>query len=112
MKDKKIFQQNCMSWGKNACKSKDLKELHKKKIEDGKKFNWPEGTELDKYNKICKECDHPLEIKEDKCPACESYPASLIGSPFHQKRKVNSIPRYRYRCDKCGRELASTKKFF
>ena len=113
----RIFQQNCNSWGKIACKSKDLNDLYRNKVIEGKKFKLPEGKKLEKYNKICFECDMALEIKERKCPICGSdrlnhQPLVSIKNiviPLYDI-KSPACNTYNYRCNNCRRFLYSTKK--
>lgn len=110
---KRIFEQFCNYWRKPTCPSGELKSLYKKKVIEGKKFNWPEGKELDKYDEICKECNKPLEINKAECPACEAtnYKIQLIGDPFSQHRRAGTVKIYRYQCVSCGRELTSKRLF-
>ncbi|GAF69245.1 unnamed protein product, partial [marine sediment metagenome] len=43
-----------------SCPSEDLRNLYKKKMDEGKDFNFPEGSGLKRLNEICSKCKVPL----------------------------------------------------
>ncbi len=111
--------EHCEGW-ENCDESEDLRKLFEKKIIEGKEFKLPEGDELEKYNKICRNCNYSLEIEERKCPVCgnENLQASPLVS-FHEKQprpipitliEAGGITQYLYRCENCKRLLYSYKK--
>jgi len=114
-----IFQ-ICESWDNRNCPNEDLRELHEKKMIEGKKFKMPEREELERLNEICSNCKNALPIDEKECPICGNE--NLQGSPlilFHEKQpqpipltsiESGGITQYLYRCENCKRLLYSHKE--
>lgn len=95
---------NCEFWDERmVCPFKDLRELYKKKMNEGEMFEFPRGDGLKRLNKICSSCKVPLFIEEKKCPIC--------GSKEIQTWIMNSsseyIHTYNYNCIQCKRVLYS-----
>jgi len=100
----KAICQICEFWDERmVCPSEDLRNLYKKKMNEGEDFKLPEGNELKRLNEICSKCKVPLVINVKRCPVCESTNIQIGISSVN----FGCVQTYNYNCIQCRRVLYS-----
>ncbi|MBC8357947.1 MAG: hypothetical protein H8E54_03240 [Candidatus Aminicenantes bacterium] len=99
-----VICQICEFWDERmVCPSEDLRNLYKKKMDEGEDFNFPEGNGLKRFNEICSKCKVPLVINVKICPVCESTNIQIGIASVN----LGYVQTYNYHCIECRRILYS-----
>jgi|Deesub1362B_J571_1020462.scaffolds.fasta_scaffold00001_845 hypothetical protein len=103
----------CKNQFTQKCDNRIIKRFFPKRIEEGEVIPlWPVGKEIEKYDKICKECEYRYfnidELEEKICPVCGNL--SFIPSLPSPIKTSGFTKEYLYKCINCKTTIYSIKK--